>query len=565
MDRSRRSVILSVLFLILFCGLIYFKDLEVPFYTDGEPREAVVVQEIIHSGEWILPLRNGAEIPSKPPLFHWLGAVVSGVFGRVDEFTVRVPSALMATLGVLFTFVTGCRFWRLKAGLFSALILATGFEWWRAATSARVDMTLTFFLVTAFFVFFHFYEDGAWRRPHAYMFFSACALAVLTKGPVGLIVPLLAVMVFLLLVGNLAFWKKSYLWEGGLLFLMVVCSWYGLALWREGEAFFDKQILRENLLRFIGSNAPHQQPFYYFLPYPFLSMLPWSLFFLPLAVFLYSHRRRLVEEKLLFPIVWAATVLCFYSLSSGKRAVYLLPLYPPLALLLGAWWSSFGERKASAIENKMLRLGLGLCFFSLLFFLTFIVFRLSGASILDRLRPFLLSDPANLIVFTGEPSTLLPAFSLWIVLTGATALFLLVAIKRSWWDGLFVAFASFTTVSLVIIGSAFYPLRAREHTMKPFMEKVVQEVDQQSPLFFYRSFDYGALFYAGRRIPPAPQDLPREAPVFLLMWEEEWHGLSALDSTGMEMIATSDGTAWDDSRRLALVRTRESLPKISLH
>jgi 4-amino-4-deoxy-L-arabinose transferase-like glycosyltransferase len=564
MDRHSRSFALSVFILILFCAFVYFKDLEIPFYSHGEPREAVVIQEIVHSGEWILPRRNGIELPAKPPLFHWLGAIVSRIANGVNEFTVRFPSALMASLGVLLTFLAGCRLWGLKAGLFSALILGTGFEWWRAATAARVDMTFTVFTVAALLIFFDAYEFGPWRRRHTYIFFSACALAVLTKGPVGVILPVLTVVVFLLLKRDLAFWKKMHLVEGALLILILAGSWYGLALWKGGEAFFIKQILKENLLRFLGEGGtPHQQPFYYLVPYPFLSMLPWSLFFLPLGVFFYRQRGQLAEKKLLFPLVWVATVLCFFSLSSGKRSVYLLPLYPALSLLLGAWWQSLVESKipSARLDQKTLRLSGNLCIVFFFLFMALIVFRLSGSGYLGYLRPYLATEPANLIVFTGEVRTLLATLSLWLMVIGGMTLFLMIVLNKSRWDRVFAALAIFTTINLLVIAGVFYPLRAQEHTFKPFMEKVRLEVGRQNPLLFYRAFDYGALFYAERNVPPAPPDIPvSQSSVFMLMWEEEWIRLSASEANKISMIALSDGADAEGLRRLALIRIPEFFP-----
>jgi len=140
--------------LVAICAVLFFGDLgEVPFYDKQEAREALVVWEINHSGHWILPLRNGNEIPSKPPLYHWLAALVSQSADRLDEFTARFPSAFLAILGVLLVYLAGAALWHRSAGLFSALILATSVEWWDAAKVARVDMTLTFVMLGAFFFF----------------------------------------------------------------------------------------------------------------------------------------------------------------------------------------------------------------------------------------------------------------------------------------------------------------------------------------------------------------------------------------------------------------------------
>jgi len=137
--------------LLCFSLFLYFWGLgRTPFYTKGEPREAVEVWEEVHNGEWVLPMRNGHDLPSKPPMFHWLAGGSSLLFGQVDEFAVRFPSAVLATLSVLLVFWLGLKKWGTSAGVFAAFMLATNFEWMRAATTARVDMTLTAFLIAAF-------------------------------------------------------------------------------------------------------------------------------------------------------------------------------------------------------------------------------------------------------------------------------------------------------------------------------------------------------------------------------------------------------------------------------
>ena len=96
--------------LLGLCAFLYFWGLgDLPFYTKGEPREGLQVWEEVHHGKWILPLRNGTEVPSKPPLFHWVGGLASIALGRVDELTIRLPSAIFATIGVLLVFWGGMR------------------------------------------------------------------------------------------------------------------------------------------------------------------------------------------------------------------------------------------------------------------------------------------------------------------------------------------------------------------------------------------------------------------------------------------------------------------------
>src|SRR5262245_44549687 len=102
--------------LLVICTVLFFQSPDAPFYDKQEAREALVVWEIIHSGNWILPLRNGIEIPSKPPLYHWLAALTAKSMNRLDEFTVRFTSAFLGTLGVLLTYLTGASLWSSSAG-----------------------------------------------------------------------------------------------------------------------------------------------------------------------------------------------------------------------------------------------------------------------------------------------------------------------------------------------------------------------------------------------------------------------------------------------------------------
>ena len=122
---------------------------ETPFYTKGEPREALVVWEMTHGGGVVLPLRNGTEIPSKPPFFHWLALLATHLVGGLSELSMRLPSAVMSIVAVVAVYLFAAIVGRVRSGWIAATSLLLSFEWLRAARSARVDMTLTFFLFGA--------------------------------------------------------------------------------------------------------------------------------------------------------------------------------------------------------------------------------------------------------------------------------------------------------------------------------------------------------------------------------------------------------------------------------
>jgi len=184
-----------------------------PFHTRGEAREAVVVWEIVHGGSWILPLRGGVEIPSKPPLFHWLGAVASAAYGDIGEGSVRLPSALCSLAAALLVTVAGASLLGVRPGLLAGLMLLTSFEWERSATSARVDMTLTLGLTLVLVGILLLRRRR--RLPWLGLVYVGMLWAVLAKGPLaGLILPVIEIAALCVVDRNLELLRRLHLVRG---------------------------------------------------------------------------------------------------------------------------------------------------------------------------------------------------------------------------------------------------------------------------------------------------------------------------------------------------------------
>ncbi len=546
--------------LLLLCALLYlWGPGDMPFYTKGEPREATVVWEIHTNGEWILPLRNGRIIPSKPPLFHWLAMLTTFVRGELNEWTIRFPSALLGIIGVGLTYGAGVALWGVEAGLMAGLIVATSFEWHRAATTARVDMTLTVFMVAAFLHFLFLYRRRAVSLKDAFGFYVLLGLATLAKGPVGAVLPGLTVVVFLAVQRDLAFLRHLRIVMGGVVVTVIAGAWYGLALWEGGWDFFIKQILQENLLRFVNSrvgDAGHTHPFYYFIPNLFLGMIPWSLFFPPLAVFLYQRRQQWARDGVLYFVVWTATVFLFYSAASGKRSVYILPLYPAVALLLASWWEELRQGTIS-VPPRVLWLMRASGYFGLA--LVIVAMIAVGAQYLgadplslvrSRLHP---RDQSNLPLFTGIVSTHAWAFFLWGMVTLGAVVLLVLGLHRAYWGWVFTALAAFTFSLFLLINTVFQPTVALTRTYRPFMERVVTRIGD-TPLFFYLTFDNGALYYAKRRVPLYDAGLvPKDTPYFLLMRKAEWEKMAPRVEGTFQLADVSEGTGPKDRQQLVLI------------
>ena len=192
------SSILHVFLLSVLCGVLYFPYLgSTAFFDKGEPREALAVQDIVRRGEWLFPLKRATDIPSKPPLFHWSAASVSKVMGRLDEFTIRFPSALYATLGVLLVYVFARKLFGAQVGLLGGVILGTSLVYSSQAITARVDMTLCFFVTLSLVIFYSLYRRFLTGRLWYYLFYLTLGIGVLAKGPLGILLPALVIASFL--------------------------------------------------------------------------------------------------------------------------------------------------------------------------------------------------------------------------------------------------------------------------------------------------------------------------------------------------------------------------------
>jgi hypothetical protein len=550
-DRSDNTAAAAgdLLILAVLCLLLYFWNLgAIPFYDRGEPREGLVVAEMATSGNWILPLVNGEYIPFKPPLFHWLATLAVKASGRLDEFTLRLPSALLGTLGIFLTYFAGTRLWGRPAGLIAAVILLSNVHWWIGATNVQVDMTLAFFLVAALLQFLFFYRADGAHALKAIGFAVLVACATLAKGPLGIVLPGLVVVVFLAVRRELVFLKKLQPWLIAAVFLVIAGSWYALAIWQGGAAFFLRQIVDENLRTATGAYG-HPQPIYYFAPILMSNMAPWSFFFPALAVFLIGERRRLAELHLLFPTIWAAAIFVFFSLSSGKRGIYILALYPAVALLWGAWWSRLARRESG---NDRLTLVFGY-FVALTYLVALAAFYLQwlGWNVFRYLPKGQNSVRLPGLFFPPSTATIVAVLLATIASGGAFW-----ALKRRRWNGVFVCFAVPSLVCVVLVKTVYYPAIASELTLKPFMQRVMISIDPARPLIFYRAFDAGAILYAHRHIRSYKQLAPQlQPPFYLLAWEEDWARLSGVE--GFEFLQISEGTGPARMHRMVLIKANQ--------
>lgn len=308
---------------------------ETLFNTKGEPREAIVAVTMLQSGDWVLPVSYGEDIPYKPPLLAWLIAIFSWLLngGAVNEFTSRLPSALAAT-GMLMAGYAWTK--RVKGERFAAittLITVTSFEVFRSAVACRVDMVLTACIVGSMYMMWDWRElRGWWRLPVIALLLSG---AVLTKGPVGALLPCLAMAIYCLISGDN--FLKTAIWLTGVCAVSFIMPaiWYHAAWLRGGDGFLALA-LEENIGRLTGTMSydSHLNPWWYNLVTIVAGMTPWTLLVILSGRTLWKVRRdavRKMSPASKFALTMSLTILVFYCIPASKRSVYLLPMYPFMA------------------------------------------------------------------------------------------------------------------------------------------------------------------------------------------------------------------------------------------
>jgi 4-amino-4-deoxy-L-arabinose transferase-like glycosyltransferase len=288
----------------------------------------------LQTDNWLTLTYEGTPYYDKPAPYFWLVALGLKFFG-LNEFAVRLPSALAATLSVLAIYLWGVLSKDPERALWGAMILATSVQFIGLGRGGRMDMPLAFF-TTAALIYFLWWKERDDRREWIWPFYLLLALASLVKGPVGVVLPMLVVAVFVLAKRNWLLVRQMRLVRGAALFLLVVGPWYLLAFIEDPE-YIQTFLLKHNLMRYFtnGRGVNHAEPIYYFLPILMGGFLPWTLFLPPLVQSMRQRLKEGVGEENLFLVLWVATVFCFFSLSRNKLGGYILPLFPPLALLMG--------------------------------------------------------------------------------------------------------------------------------------------------------------------------------------------------------------------------------------
>lgn len=324
---------LGFLILTFITALILFFNLGgVPLLDPDEPVYAETAKEMLQFHDLLSPRIYGEYWYDKPPMYYWLTAGSFQLFGA-NEFAARFPSALLGLVCVLYVYSAGSRLFDARAGLMGALVLATSIEFFYLGKAAVTDITLTLFLTVSLLSFL---------TKRYYWFYIGAALAMVTKGPIGLLFPGAVVFLFLLVTRNFSELGKMKIPAGAVLYLVIALPWYVFMVQLHGNAFVDTFIGYHNITRFTSPEHPAGLLWYYFIPVLILGFLPWTAVMVQ-ALWKAAYESREDSRNLIFLLVWAGFIFVFFSVSQTKLISYILPMYPPLAMVVGWYFNRISD------------------------------------------------------------------------------------------------------------------------------------------------------------------------------------------------------------------------------
>ena len=340
-----------------------------PLNVPDEGRYSEIPREMLVLHDFVTPHLNGVKYFEKPPLFYWLQAgsikflnpfiiqwerklnkhQKDRYLSPISEWTVRLPNAIVGLLGCLFVYASGRILFQRRTGLLSAIILASSVLYFSLARLVTLDMTLTVCLSVSLLSFLMATNQpsGLSRRCLFYSAYAFSALAMLTKGLIGVLFPIMIVGAWILVLNQWYWLKKSFIPSGLLLFLAIVLPWHILAQLRNSD-FFSFYFIEQQFLRYSTLIAQRYQPDWFFIPIFIVGLLPWVCF-LPQAILSHLPRnRKQLQEKSnsIFLLLWIGLIFIFFSFSHSKLIPYILPIFPALALLIGHFFATYWERSA---------------------------------------------------------------------------------------------------------------------------------------------------------------------------------------------------------------------------
>lgn len=336
------SWLVDLLFLLVILIIFYTLWLgSYPLFTPDESRYSEIAREMVATNDYITPRLDGVAFLDKPVLYYWLQALAIQLFD-VKEWALRLFPALFGVLGSLGTYICGRRLFNRRTGVLSAIILATTPLYFAGAHFANLDLEVAVLIsCTLLCLMISLQTDDRYRSYFLLAAYCLAALAVLTKGLIGMVFPVLVGGTWIVLLGHWAKLKKIRLFSGLMLFTAIILPWY-ILVQKANPEFLHYFFVTQQITRFLSvGEFNNKTPFWFYLPVILIGFFPWSIFLLQAMNYHIRQVWRAFNKHPaeLFLLIWSVIVFFFFSIPHSKTLGYIQPLFPALALLVGNYLS----------------------------------------------------------------------------------------------------------------------------------------------------------------------------------------------------------------------------------
>jgi 4-amino-4-deoxy-L-arabinose transferase-like glycosyltransferase len=325
---------ISILFLICYALFLFGNDL----FSLTDPDEvfySLTAHEMLAHHEWMTPFIFGQPQFEKPPLTYWLIEIAFKTWGE-SPFTARLFPAVFACLGVIGIYFLGLiGFKDERKAFLSAVVLATSAFFAAMGKMVFTDTMFTVFILYAFVIFLWGFTDRRYQGAGLIGFYVFCALGTLTKGPLGFLIPQMAVILFLLYQRQINFLRTWWVPTGILIYLGLALPWYVYTYHHYGHAFIHEFFYNDHWRRLLTAEHSANDRWFFYPVTMIAGLFPWSLFLLAAWVDLFKRLKSSVTLIDYLSLSWIVTVLVVFQIAHSKLTSYILPLFPALALMTG--------------------------------------------------------------------------------------------------------------------------------------------------------------------------------------------------------------------------------------
>jgi len=468
----------QVWWLLIAVALIWFANLEYrTLIKPDEGRYAEIPREMVVSGDWVTPRLNELKYFEKPPLQYWATATAYTLFGE-HQWTSRLWAGLTGFAGILLVWFAGLRLFGREAAGYAALLLSSSLLYVLMGHINTLDMGVTFFLTLGIvgLLLGQVQADKTKQRNWMLVAWAGLALAVLSKGLMGLVLPGAALFIYCVVQRDFGVLKRMHWLPGLAVFLVITVPWFVLVM-KANPEFFERFFIYEHYTRFTTKTHGRYQPWYFFIPILLAGALPWTvlMFDTMFRSVMERGRGRGLPDKTFntqrFLLIWAVFIYVFFSVSGSKLPSYLLPMFPALALLMG--------KRIAAMRGRVL------------------LWQVAPAI---PAALFLLGLALNVGKFADTPNQaeLYPHYGPWLVVAALVSLAGLSAgILLLWREKKPVAVVVLALSALLAaqIGLSGYETVARERSAKHIAEAIRAEVKAGVPFYSVLTYEQTLPFY----------------------------------------------------------------------